>query len=177
MSDGAGASPRRRASGVRLAKKASGGTTRPRRLTKAHLDKVPSGWRRRQTLTGAERYVDDGGKARVRWILCVQIRQRGLPGFAFVFRDADVLPAAEFARVAPEKTDEPIGALDDDGLDRVIHEKARLGRAGDGCRHRHQHRAPGGIAGRSGLRRRSERVGRSADPRAQSLRAAGARGR
>ncbi len=28
-------------------------------VTKAHLDKVPDGWKRRQTLTGAERYLDD----------------------------------------------------------------------------------------------------------------------
>ncbi|MEM6790675.1 MAG: DNA mismatch repair protein MutS [Myxococcota bacterium] len=28
-------------------------------VTKAHLDKVPSAWRRRQTLTGSERYLDD----------------------------------------------------------------------------------------------------------------------
>jgi DNA mismatch repair protein MutS len=28
-------------------------------VTRAHLDKVPASWRRRQTLTGAERYIDD----------------------------------------------------------------------------------------------------------------------
>lgn len=28
-------------------------------VTKAHLDKVPEGWRRRQTLTSSERYLDD----------------------------------------------------------------------------------------------------------------------